>query len=189
MFASWSPLCINSRCSTILSKPCEHREVFKVALYSEVVYSEYVKLFMNPHWSWGLHPPPPLNNLYARKLRPESPKSDVSVCTISLKQFYYVLAVNDEGGLFSNGLHLYYSFRQKYFILDTFTVKESIFRNTNNSFNLFTSAPYRAPQKRHFLGACSGYRALSSQYFSEATSVKLVYILNHNFYLWGLSIR
>jgi hypothetical protein len=58
MFASWSPLCINSRCSTILSKPCEHREVFKVALYSEVVYSEYVKLFMNPHWSWGLHPPP-----------------------------------------------------------------------------------------------------------------------------------
>jgi hypothetical protein len=46
------------------------------------------------------------------------------------------------------------------------------FTNGNKSFDFLKSVPARAPQKRRFLGACSASRALTSQYFSEATSMK-----------------
>jgi hypothetical protein len=53
---------------------------------------------------------------------------------------------------------------------------------------LFSYVPFRAPQKRLFLGTYSGYRAPTSQYFLRATSAKLVHVLNNNFYLTGFPI-
>jgi hypothetical protein len=50
------------------------------------------------------------------------------------------------------------------------------------------TVPFRAPQKRRFLGTYSGYRALTSRYFLRATSVKLVHVLNKNFCLKGFPI-
>jgi hypothetical protein len=47
---------------------------------------------------------------------------------------------------------------------------------------------FRAPQKDVFRGVCSGPRVLISQYFSEATSVKLVHVFNNNFYLRAFSV-
>jgi hypothetical protein len=57
-----------------------------------------------------------------------------------------------------------------------------------NFFILFSTVPFRAPQKRRFLGTYSGHRALTSRYFLRATSVKLVHVLNKNFGLKGLPI-
>jgi hypothetical protein len=57
-----------------------------------------------------------------------------------------------------------------------------------NFFILFTTVPFRAPQKRRFLGTYSGHGALTSRYFLRATSVKLVHVLNKNFCLKGFPI-
>jgi hypothetical protein len=57
-----------------------------------------------------------------------------------------------------------------------------------NFFILFSTVPFRAPQKRRFLGTYSGHRALTSRYFLRATSVKLVHVLNKNFCLKGFPI-
>jgi hypothetical protein len=56
---------------------------------------------------------------------------------------------------------------------------------------LVSQALFRAPQKRRFLLVFSVDKALTSHYFSEATSEKLAHVMNNkcnvinNFYLKG----